>query len=534
MGACGRGASMPSDFDAVVIGSGLGGLTAGALCAAAGARVLVVERNASLGGAATTYRRGSLVIEASLHETTHPFAPGDPKRALFAALDLADAVALVPVPEFQEIRWHRLGAPFQLPAGGFDAVEAALCHRFPAERGNIRAFLRQVRRTLHALEFVGPGHDAWWRLRNAADLPLDLWAALRDARSSLSDVLARHFGDNEAIKFALAANLPYYSDDPDRFWWLGFAIAQGGFLKGGGYYIRGGSQTLTDRLVAVIRDAGGTVLTDSPAVGIDVDPGGRVSAVRYRRGTAGADSTVTTATVFANAAPHVVADLLPGATRVAFMAPFEARPLSISLVSATIGLDTPPARFGVSSYSTMLIPDWMQRLSDFKHATALLAAAPQGRLPPVCVVDYGQIDNGLVERDGLHPVGIVCADRLGNWNGLDGGAYRARRDAWLAALVARLDAEWPGLAGSVKAGTMSTARTMHEHLNTPGGAVYGFDMQPPQTLPLRPPGGVATAVGGLWIASAFAGFGGFSGAIGAGISAARAALGDGALPPSTR
>ncbi len=37
---------MSQDYDAVVIGSGLGGLTAGALLSHAGARVLVLERNA--------------------------------------------------------------------------------------------------------------------------------------------------------------------------------------------------------------------------------------------------------------------------------------------------------------------------------------------------------------------------------------------------------------------------------------------------------------------------------------------------------
>jgi flavin-dependent dehydrogenase len=49
---------MSRQFDAVVIGSGLGGLTAGALYARAGNRVLVLERNHNFGGAATVYRHG--------------------------------------------------------------------------------------------------------------------------------------------------------------------------------------------------------------------------------------------------------------------------------------------------------------------------------------------------------------------------------------------------------------------------------------------------------------------------------------------
>jgi all-trans-retinol 13,14-reductase len=520
-----KGEAMPTDYDAVVIGSGLGGLTAGALVAHMGSRVLLLERNSSLGGAATTYQRGALTIEASLHETTHPFAPGDPKYELFEALDLEDEIDLVPVPNLQEIRWQGLGEPFCLPHG-IDNAEAALVARFPDDRRRIRAFLKQVGRTLRMTEFASPAHDTLWRVLHAAELPLDLWAALRDVRSSLSEVFTRYFGDNEAIKFALAANLPYYSDDPDDFWWLGFAVAQGGYMQGGGYYIRGGSQKLSDTLVAIIRDAGGTVLTESPAVGIDLGADGAVLGVRYRDGETGTETKVTTRHLFANAAPHVIEGMLPEARRSAFMEPFAGRPVSISLVSATLGLEQPPASFGISSYSTMLIPDWMERFSDFSLGTPLLAADPGERLPAICVVDYGQIDSGLVEAEDLNPLAIVCADRLENWDGLDDDAYRARRDAWLDAFVARLDADWPGLAQSVKASTMSTARTMHEHLNTPGGAVYGFAMTPPKELPKQSPRNTKSAVERLWISSAYTGFGGFTGAIGGGIAAAKEALAD--------
>ena len=50
-------------FDTIVIGSGLGGLTAGALLARAGLRVLVLERNDHFGGAATTYTHSGLTVE---------------------------------------------------------------------------------------------------------------------------------------------------------------------------------------------------------------------------------------------------------------------------------------------------------------------------------------------------------------------------------------------------------------------------------------------------------------------------------------
>jgi hypothetical protein len=215
--------------------------------------------------------------------------------------------------------------------------------------------------------------------------------------------------------------------------------------------------------------------------------------------------------------------MLPDAERETFEAPFRERKPSISLISATLGLNRRPSSLGVSSYSTMLIPDWMKRLSDYRQSTGLFGAMPSARMPVMCVVDYDRIDSGL-SHDGVYPLSIVCPDRYENWASLDQTAYHERRDAWLNAIVARLDQEWPGLAASVTDKTMATARTLHEYLNTPGGAVYGFALQPPVGAPKGAPQTVATSVPGLLLASAYAGFGGFTGAMGSGAAAAQAAL----------
>ena len=57
-----------------------------------------------------------------------------------------------------------------------------------------------------------------------------------------------------------AANIGYYADDPRRLAWPFFAIAQGGYLKSGGVFIKGGSRVLSMKLAKVVTKAGGSVL----------------------------------------------------------------------------------------------------------------------------------------------------------------------------------------------------------------------------------------------------------------------------------
>jgi all-trans-retinol 13,14-reductase len=70
-----------------------------------------------------------------------------------------------------------------------------------------------------------------------------------------------------------------------------------------------------------------------------------------------------------------------------------------------------------------------------------------------------------------------------------------------------------------------SARSMHNFLNTPDGAIYGFAPIPPDRpiwagIPRSP----RTPMPGLFLASSFAGGGGFTGAMLSGANAAQLAL----------
>jgi phytoene dehydrogenase-like protein len=509
-------ATMKRDFDAIVIGSGLGGLVAGALYARAGRRLLILERNDSFGGAATVYRHGALSIEASLHEMDG-LDDDDSKLPLFRALGLDRDLQFVTPEDLYEVRGAIIGEPFVLPHGGDAALSAAVA-RFPRHEAGLKEFFARVNAARAAVSFLFHHQDdggVWW-LTHAPQAVRRLWPLIREGRATVGAVMQELFGADEAVKAALAANLGYYDDDPDRMLFLRYAMAQGSFTKGGGHYVRGGSQALSDRLVSLICEANGVAEAGREADAILIE-GGSVVGVGHRARSGGDQRIDYAPVVFGNAAPHVLAAMLPEAERAVFLAPYTGRKLSISLWSLSIGLSRPPREFGVTHFSTFIFPAWMKQLSEYRASAAIMGEEPGVRLPLYVFVDFDRIDSGLNNRDGLFLGQLVSMDRVENWEGLSPDAERARKERWMDRLIGDLDREFPGIAGAIRQRELSTAKTMRHYLNTPDGAVYGFA---PDAFTFKP----RTMIGGLWLASSFTGAGGFTGAMLGGAMAAREAV----------
>ena len=510
-----------SPYDAVVIGSGLGGLTAAACLAHEGKRVCLIERHRSLGGCASTYKtKGGLTIEASLHQTADPHDGHDPKCAVLERLGILDQLDWVRTGPVYEARGGPLGdEPFVLE-NGFDTVRHAFRSRFPASSAGTTRVLDAMEGVVDALGnllIARETHSLFTLAHGLAGLgPL-----IGGWRKSLDAVFDHELGSDEAAKYALAANMPYYGDDASKLWWLYFAVAQGGLIRSGGTFVKGGSSRLSIKLARVVKQAGGDVLMGRVACGIDIDPDGTITGVRHRGGAgAGDEDRVATNTVLANCAPDVAAGMLPDEWGNRLAAAYEGLEPSNSVFSIHYGLKKPVPATLPAVYSTLLLPDWMTTLADYAEAGALLGALPIGRLPPFAVVNYAAIDSGF-DQDELSLVTVTGVDRLSNWAGLSKEEEHARRNAWTAAITERLEREYPGFAAAIGETSFSSARSLRNYIGTPGGAIYGFAMTPPAGPVWSGIGrSPKTVIPGLFLASAFAGSGGFSGAIGSGEGAA--------------
>jgi len=497
-------------YDVVVIGAGLGGLTAGAILARAGRKVLVIERSNSVGGAASSYKSGDLFVEGSLHETSDPYDPRDPKHSVLTRAGVIDAVKWIPSGAFYEARGGPLDQPFVMP-DNFDTARRALTERFPEARAGIHQLLAEMERIASAMGSLSQGADAFKSPRETLSALLKLVPAVRDWRLSLSQKLDRIFGDNEAVKCAVAANLSYYHDDPATLWWIYFAMAQGSYLLSGGRFVQGGSQRLSSALARAIRVAGGEVLVRRVVSGIALDQQGRAGTVTHTARDGSDPQVVEGLRIVSNAAPAVLAPLMPQAAAEKLTESYTARTPSMSLFALTLGLSKPPREFGISAYSTQLLPGEMKRLSDYAQGAALMANEPGERMPPMSIVDYAAIDSGVPAPP--YVLSILGPDLLSNWDSSDMDAYREKRGRWQEAIVRHLSSFYPDLAGNVVASSFNTALSVRQYLNAPGGAVYGFAPTPPRSIWRTPVRSPRTSIPGLYLASAYAGFGGYSGVV---------------------
>ena len=509
-------------YDAVVIGSGLGGLTAAALLAKAGRKVCVIERNHSVGGAASAFRKGALTIEPALHQTADPRVPGDPKHAILKELGILDEIEWVPVTPFYSVKGGLIGDVFDMPVG-FDAAHQALSGRFPNSREGFAQLLGEMEQIHDGVnELMKAGKER--SLRRMFGAGMKLKPLVRDWRASTAEMLERFLGGDEAAKCAVGATIGYYADDARHLAWPAFAMFQGGFLKTGGVFIKGGSRVLSMKLAKVVNRAGGTVLLGRDANGIDLDYEGRPAYVRHvDPKTRQDEQRIAAKQVFANCAPHVLAKMLPDDERAKVEHAYSGQPLSISLFSAHFGLGVAPASLGLDRFSIAVLPDWANSLNEISEGARLLAADPGNRLPGYGVANYGAIDSGL--GDGPTLVSVVGVDRFDNWAALAPQDEKDRRERWLDAFQAALDRDYPGFSAAVVERMFLNARSMHNFMNTPSGAVYGFAPLPfERGIWAGVPRSPRTPLPGLFLASAFAESGGFTGAMRSGAEAARIAM----------
>jgi prolycopene isomerase len=491
------------DRPVVVIGAGLGGLTAAAYLAQNGVPVTLVESHSVPGGYATSFDRagGRFTFEVSLHQSAAK--SGSTLRAL-TELGLLPGLSLAAAPEFARIVTPELD--IALPAADPAGCVEALARVFPAEREAIAAYVKELTQVPEETARIPEKMGAADYISFPGKFPL-LW----DLRKlSMAQFLDRHLKDPR-LKDLLSVYWGYYGLPPSRLSAFYYAVATGDYMKHGGYYYLPRSQALSDALAETIQQAGGRAIYDNAVERIEL-AGGRVAGVVLAGG-----ERIPAQAVLANAnAPAVFGRMLPaGAVPADYLAKLSSYRASLSTFIVWLGLNQ-EIRSRVPGYSI--------GLSAGVDAEAEYQACLEGRADKVGlgVALYDNLAPNY-SRPGTSTMTIMYVAGYEPWRRFEADYragrkddYRREKDRVAREMVARVEKRLiPGLSGMIEVMEAATPLTNQRYTGNPQGAIYGFEQSLENAFMNRLDN--RTPVKGLYLCSSWGNpGGGYTGAMMAG------------------
>jgi all-trans-retinol 13,14-reductase len=453
------------DYDAVVIGSGMGGLTSAALLARLhGKRVLVLERHYRAGGFTHTFARpGGYHWDVGLHYVGDVERPGMQRDVLEAITGGA-------------LAWTKMADPFErLVFPGFEFgihsgeenFASDLAAAFPAEEKAIRRYFRDVRRAASWLAVPGS--------RGVAPKPVHwaIAAALLPrrslAQSTTREYLDLHFRDPR-LKAVLGARWGDYGLPPAESSFAAHALITSHYL-GGGYYPVGSSARIAEAAKKVIEAAGGEIRVRAEVERVLVR-GGRAAGVRMKSG-----EEILAPLVVSNAgARNTYLRLLPDEVHLPFRRELEGIPPGKGTLTLYLGLSESPASLGVRG-ENFWIHDDLDQDGMWSRRNQVL----RGEVPHL-YLSFPSMKDPAARAHTAEIITAVDGEAFARWQGTDwmkrGAEYEAQKQRIAEALLATVERRLPGFGRLVAHRELSSPLSTLHFTAHPGGEIYGIPCTP--------------------------------------------------------
>jgi phytoene desaturase len=450
---------MPGDarrdsYDVVVVGAGLGGLSAAASLARLGKSVLVVEQHDGPGGYAHAFRRGEYTIDPAIHWTAQAHEGGI-LDAYLRALGVRDRVEFVRSEVQYGVRFPGLASTY--PTGVDEFIEANA--RDTEDPDGFEQFIRVCVDLTHESRAAGIRVG----LRDLDDAVKQFPLAFKYRMATAAEVIDE-FVHDERARALCGAIWPHLGVPPSR---ASFSVHAGQLvatLEDGPFYPRGSLQRLADALVTAIEQADGELVYGTSVISIDAARD-RITGVTLETG-----QTVAAETVVSNA---------DGTWTYEHLAGIDALPQGV--VRQLRRLTPSISAFLVYVATTLDVRDLGHEVFLYRHwdhdqtFQDVLAGRPGGMWTAIPT-----IHDPSLAPPGEH---LIVLSSLALYD--SGSSWQDDRDRWTELMLDELEAMIPGIRDALTFLDCATPLTLERHTRNLGGAMYGWELTPAQSLGKR-------------------------------------------------
>ena len=444
-------------YDAIVIGAGLGGMSAATYLAKNNKSVLLVERHNVPGGYATTFRRGRFEFDISLHELSGIGTEGERGSLYYylEAIGVAQKMKFLPMNHLYRIIDGDLD--LTIPAGR-DKSQEFLTQQFPAESEGIENFFETMSDFIK--EFGGVLTGAAMRSEDFSKEKYPLFTKF--GMKTYKEVLDSFITDPK-LKNVLSPYWGYGGLPPSKIPFQLMTSIWEAFLQTPPVHIRGRCQALSNAFMESFYESGGEarfntgirkiVLKDGEARGIVTEDGEEISS-RVVISNANPLSTIINLVGIENAPRKFVRDI-------------NSRAIGFSSINIYLGLDCPPETINAHTHENFLN---MARDIDTAWEKAFTLEPPEGFL----LTCYNATDPEF-SPPGTTVIVITAASYARPWYFVPPERYVATKNAIADNILDTADSYFPGLREHIEVVEVGTPITNMRYTGNPGGAIYGFD-----------------------------------------------------------
>jgi len=466
-------------WDAIVVGSGIGGLaTAALLSQHAAKKVLVLERHYTAGGYTHSFHRPGYSWDVGVHYIGDLQDPASRLRAAFDHLT-GGRLEWAPLPDVYD-RVIMGGRSFEFPTGR-ERLRARLKDYFPNDARAIDSYLSAVQSAqkasgLYFAEKAIPWPAAWLagRLLRA---PFLRWAS-----QTTLDVLHR-FTQNQELIAVLTAQWGDYGLPPAQSSFGMHAIVASHYFNGASYPV-GGAGRIAEMIRPAIERNGGKVVVSADVQEIMVQDG-KATGVRMADGREFRSNLV-----ISDAGARNTFQRLVGEPHRAILQPvlqdLDRVPGSMAHLSLYIGVKQSARDLGLSGTNLWIYPSSDHGAPDHDANLDRFLRDPAAPLP-VLYISFPSAKDPEFERSHpgratLEAVVFAPYEWFTGWEDSRWKHRAAEYEAFKQALAGRIQREVerniPAIAGKIDHAELSTPLTTRHFMNYQQGEAYGLAATP--------------------------------------------------------